>query len=214
MLMPMASYAQDTNWEVPTEVKKEVSKEAAPKKAKEEKAEKKKYKAKDDPKYLAGAAPIVDGYVQWTLDLDIPGKSASEIYATTYSFIEGVVSGPNHVDGSRIALVNKAEHGIVATVKEWLIYKDKFLNLDRSKISYVLKADATDGHLKLNLTRIVIDYSENMKEPDGVDTAENWISDEKALSKKGKIYPGCQKHRIKMIDRKDEIFSQLKALFK
>jgi hypothetical protein len=33
-----------------------------------------------DPKYLAGAVPVVDGKVTFTLDKDIPGKSAQEIY--------------------------------------------------------------------------------------------------------------------------------------
>jgi colicin import membrane protein len=62
LALPMAAIAQNV-WEKPKEdvVEKKAEKEKKPNK---------------DEKYLRGAVPVVDGQVQWTLDVDVPGKSA------------------------------------------------------------------------------------------------------------------------------------------
>ena len=38
-------------------------------------------KPSKDAKYLAGAVPEVDGKVEWQLDVDVPGKTADQIYS-------------------------------------------------------------------------------------------------------------------------------------
>ena len=46
----------------------------------------KKAKPNPDAKYLEGAVPEVNGKVEWKLDLDVPGKSANEIYDIMLKF--------------------------------------------------------------------------------------------------------------------------------
>lgn len=168
-----------------------------------------------DPKYLAGGAPLVDGKVQWTLELDVPGKSAEQIYDAVYQYMTELTGSSNQLKGSQVALINPKEHVIIVSVKEWLIFKNTAISLDRTVASYKILATCKDNHLQLNLSRIVFDYTENMPAHSGVFTAEEWISDESALNKKQtKIYPGSAKFRKKMIDRKDEIFNQVSELWK
>ena len=42
---------------------------------------------KIDDKYLAGAVTEKDGKVEWTLEIDVPGKSAVDIYNTMLTFL-------------------------------------------------------------------------------------------------------------------------------
>ena len=65
--LPVLMTAQGV-WERPTfeEGKEEVTTE--------------KSKSKEDEKYLRGAVTEIDGKVKWVLDLEVPGKSAQEIY--------------------------------------------------------------------------------------------------------------------------------------
>lgn len=205
-LLPLAVSAQ-SEWTIPESAKKADETTAAV--AKEEKKSNKKA-----PKYLKGAAPLVNGEVQWTLDLDIPGQKAEQIYNRMYEYLEGLTKEENQLTGSQIALVNKKENSFVTSIKEWQIYKQNAISIDRSITSYKIFTFCKDNHLTLTISRISFDYSENV--PHGVVyKAEEWISDEKALNKKGtRIYPGSSKFRRKMIDRKDQIFNEVKALWK
>lgn len=204
--LPLAVSAQ-SEWTIPESAKKADETTAAV--AKEEKKSNKK-----DPKYLKGAAPLVNGEVQWTLDLDIPGQKAEQIYNRMYEYLEGLTKEENQLTGSQIALVNKKENSFVTSIKEWQIYKQNAISIDRSITSYKIFTFCKDNHLTLTISRITFDYSENV--PHGVVyKAEEWISDEKALNKKGtRIYLGSSKFRRKMIDRKDQIFNEVKALWK
>lgn len=207
-ILPLAASAQN-EWVRPEEVKTQKQTATV------EKSAKKKGKKVLDKKYLKGGAPIVDGKVQWTLELDVPGQSAKQIYDRIYEYLDEFTHRDNQIKGSQIALVNPNENSIITNVKEWLIFKQNAIALDRAATSYKLFAFCSDNHLKLTLTRIIFDYSENMPGRNGIFSAEEWISDEEALNKKGtKIYPGSSRFRRKMIDRKDEIFNQVSNLWR
>lgn len=173
-------------------------------------------KPNPDEKYLAGAVAEEDGKVQWTLDIDVPGKSAEQIYDKMYRCLDDLTKQENQLEGSCVALVNKKDHIIVATIREWLVFKDSFLSLDRSKFNYTLIAECKDNHLTLKMNRIYYKYEEDRKpQGGGVYKAEDWISDAKALNKKQtKLLPGSAKFRRKTIDRKDFLFENIERIVK
>lgn len=184
-----------------------------PKKATEiqEEAEKKKADDKNNEIYLAaGAVPEVDGKVQWTCDINVPGKNAQQIYDEMLRIMSKLTKEENQLERSKVALVNEQEHKIASTMQEWLVFTSTFLSLDRTKMSYILNADCEDGHVKLTMERISYVYGE------GKDTnyykAEEWITDKNAVNKKHtRLLPMSGKFRKKTIDRKNELFKTIKA---
>ena len=196
-MLPCFATAQ-SNWEKPAKQQEEEK----PKKALFMKNE-----ANTDPKYLANAVPMVDGKVVFTLDKDVPGKNAQQIYDIVYQVLERMTTGENQFKESQISLVNKAEHVIAARSREWLVFKNSFLSLDRTVFDYTIIANCSDGHLNLTLSRIFYSYEVD-REGGGLETkAEEWITDEYALNKsKTKLSKYSGKFRRKTIDRKDEIF--------
>ncbi len=200
-LVPMLGMAQNNAWEIPDQPKQQV------------KVEKKKVVSKVDPKYLEGGVPEVDGAVVFTLDKDVPGMSADNIYDKVYAVISEVVEegkSSGLQPEARIAAVNKAGHTIAARIKEWLVFSSNFISLDRTEFNYTLIATASDGHINLRMERISYAYEMNRKDASGMkEKAENWITDKYALNKKKtKLSPISGKFRRKTIDRKDNIFQR------
>jgi colicin import membrane protein len=164
-----------------------------------------------DPKYLAGAVPVVDGKVTFTLDKDIPGKSAQEIYDIVFATLEKMTKEENQFKTSQVAIVNKQDHIIGARFKEWLVFQNTFLSLDRTIFNYTVIATCTNEHLNVTISRISYAYEMDRGVNDGMEMrAEEWITDENALNKKkDNLSKYSGKFRRKTIDRKDKIFETL-----
>lgn len=214
-MLPLSVLAQNNVWEVPddpTQQKEQAQIE------KQKKAREKEEKQQEDPKYLEGAVPLVDGRVVFTLDEEVPGMSAEDIYNKVYNVFREIVTETAADDlkpGSRIAAVNKAEHTVAANIREWLVFSSNFLQLDRTQMNYVLIAEATDHHLHLTMERINYAYEVGRDGREGLRVkAEEWTTDKMSLNKKKtKLNRMTAKFRKKTIDRKDNIFSRInKAL--
>ena len=156
--------------------------------------------------------PEVDGKVEWQLDVDVPGKTADQIYSIMLNCLTDLTKTENQLEGSSVALVNKQEHIVAASIKEWLVFTDKFLMLDRTKFNYTLIAYCKDNHLTVTMGRISYRYEDNRSDDGGyVYKAEEWINDENALNrKKTRLLPGSAKFRRKTIDRKDYLFDVIR----
>lgn len=206
LIAPLAAFSQSV-WEKPDEGKDVTEKQ--------KKVKVKETKPNPDAKYLAGAVPEVDGKVQWTLDVDAPGKSAEQIYDTMLTTLTDLTKTENQLEGSSVSLVNKHDHVIVASLREWLVFTDKLLSLDRTKFHYTLIATCSDGHLTLTMGRISYRYGTSSSKRDAVYKAEEWINDENALNKKQtKLLPLSAKFRRKTIDRKDYLFETISEVVK
>lgn len=198
LALPMSAIAQNV-WEKPKEEKVEKAEEVK--------------KPNKDEKYLRGAVPIVDGDVQWTLDVDVPGKSAQDIYDKMFKTLTDLTKSEGQLEGSAVTLVNKQDHIVVANVREWLLFSSSLLSLDRTKFNYTLIARCSDGHLNMTMNRISYKYDE--ERTNQVYKAEEWISDDAAVNKKNtKLYRGSAKFRRKTIDRKDQIFETIRNILK
>lgn len=198
LALPMSAIAQNV-WEKPKEEKVEKAEEVK--------------KPNKDEKYLRGAVPIVDGDVQWTLDVDVPGKSAQDIYDKMFKTLTDLTKSEGQLEGSAVSLVNKQDHIVVANVREWLLFSSSLLSLDRTKFNYTLIARCSDGHLNMTMNRISYKYDE--ERTNQVYKAKEWISDDAAVNKKNtKLYRGSAKFRRKTIDRKDQIFETIRNVLK
>lgn len=205
-LLPITAWAQNV-WERPDDGEQAAKPATEVKKAKA-------VKPNPDEKYLAGAVAEDNGKVEWTLDVDVPGKSAAQIYDTMLKCMTDLTKTENQLEGSCVALVNKQDHIVVASVKEWLVFKDNFISLDRTKFYYNLVAYCADNHLTVKMNRLTYRYEEERRNNNESRlTAEEWISDRYALNKKKtKLLPGSAKFRRKTVDRKDYIFNVIKQV--
>ncbi|MGI6242462.1 MAG: DUF4468 domain-containing protein [Prevotella sp.] len=203
--LPLMGMAQNT-WEVPQEETQEQQVKHKKKTHNDNKKE------EEDSKYLVGAVPEVDGKVVFTLSKDVPGMTADDIYEKVYNLLKVMTKEENQFPHSKIAVVNKPEHIIAARMKEWLVFHNSFLSLDRTVFNYTIIARISDAHLDLTLERLSYQY-----EMDRTDTrgglnvkAEEWITDKEALNrKKTKLARYSGKFRRKTIDRKDNIFGRV-----
>ena len=207
-LMPLACMAQNT-WEAPSVDSTQIKAEQA------QKAKAEAQKKLENAKYLAGAVPEIDGKVVFTLDRDVPGKTADQIYSAVYAALQALTQEQCEFPSSKISVVNKGEHTIAARYKEWLVFQSTFLSLDRTVFNYTIIATATDGHIHCTLERISYQYEMDRGDTEGMSVkADEWITDKYALNKKKtKLLKGSGKFRRKTIDRKDNIFGKIcKAL--
>ena len=119
---------------------------------------------------------------------------------------------PNQFEQSRITLSDDQNYKqIVASYQEWLVFKNKPLNLDRTRFFYTIIADIKDGEANVQLTRIHYLYDEE-RDPFTYQ-AEEWITDRYGLNKKQtKLSRVSGKFRRKTIDRKDYIFNRFTQL--
>ena len=206
MLFPLMGMAQNT-WEASKGKAKQMKVQNAERRSLFEKKKK-----VVEAKYLAGAVPVVDGKVVFTLDKDVPGMTADQIYEKVRGVMEDIIKEPNQVKPiSKISIDDKAMHTIGARIQEWLVFSKTALNLDQSLLNYTLIAKATDGHLHLTMERMGYQYELERPDTQGMETkAEEWITDEWALSKKGtKLSKYSGKFRRKTIERKDNIFGRV-----
>lgn len=204
-LLPLSSFAQNV-WEIPQDEQKQKTENIKKRKALIEK------KKKVEPaKYMQGAVPEEDGQVIFTLDKAVPGMSADSIYSKTYAFMQALTHQENQFEVSKIAAVNKQEHTIAARYKEWLVFQNSFLSLDRTVFCYTLIAQCSDQHIKLTMERISYQYEMDRGDNNGLNVkAEEWITDKESINKKGTgLNRMNAKFRRKTIDRKDNIFSTL-----
>ena len=189
MLLPVAATAQDNTWE-----RTETTSGANP-----------------DAKYMAGAVPEEDGRVVFTANIKAPGKSASEIYKLLKADFELITREANQFEQSRVTVADSTKMQLVAAYQEWLVFTNRLLSLDRTRLFFTLIADCSDGEATVKMTRIHYLYDEE-RNPTTY-KAEEWITDRYGLNKKKtKLSRISGKFRRKTIDRKDYLFNRFANL--
>lgn len=185
MGLPLAAAAQDNTWE-----KAAVT-----------------TTANADQKYLEGAVPVVDGQVVFETTIKAPGKTGKQIYDIMLNQLQQLTQGPEQFEQSSVTLQNADQLQIVGNYQEWLVFKNKPLNLDRTRLFYHLFVDCRDGEATVKMTRIVYLYDEE-RDPQTY-YANEWITDRYGLNKKKtKLARVSGKFRRKTIDRKDYLFEK------
>jgi colicin import membrane protein len=186
LLIAANSFAQDNTWEQTTVANEQFKN-----------------------KYLAGAVPEVDGRVVFEKTISAPGKSKQQIYDILIDVFTKMTKEPNQFEQSRIAFADEENKSqISASYQEWLVFKNKPLVLDRTRLFYHLYATIKDGEANITMTKIYYLYDEERDRT--TYKAEEWITDKYGLNKKKtKLARVSGKFRRKTIDRKDYIFNML-----
>lgn len=160
-----------------------------------------------DPKYGVGAVPVVDGRVEWRKTIVIPNSTISANFEKAKAVLQALTEEKCQTEESRIVAINRDEHIIACRMVENLVFKSTAISLDQTAFRYSLFAEATNEGVTFRLCRITYSY-EPQRPTAAIYTAEEWITDEMSINKKGtKLYPGNAKFRIKTIDRVETIFN-------
>ena len=165
----------------------------------------------DDSKYLMkGAVPVVDGQVRFAENVAVPGQSKDAIFALLKDAVQQqIVGGPDHLEKARLTEVDPAQGLIVASVEEYLYFKRKAWSMDRVRFTYQLILTAKDGSYSVEMRRLQYQYDDVPNAE--VLYAEDWITDEEALTDGGKkLAKKAGKFRRGTIDRKDAVFAILR----
>ena len=195
-LVPVTMCAQDNTWERPEE----------------EEVEAKVQKTNPNAKYLRGAVPEVNGKVVFSKTIEVPGKSAAEIFRTIRGYLQKMGREKNQIN-NQLIVNDSVNYEVGANFEEWLVFKKTAIVLDQTRFMYVLDAHCQEGKAEVTLSHIRYLYEEQ-RNPQRL-KAEGWITDDDAVNKKNtKLYPVTGKFRRKTIDRKDFLFNKIESLLK
>ena len=176
---------------------------------------------KNAPKYLKGAVPVENGIVTFKKTFRVPGQTDAQLYESMLFYVKDnlVVKGIEDA-WTRMLSEGKEDGVIAARVEEWMVFSKKFLSLDQTRFRYQINVTTGQGAVKITVTQVSYLYGEEWHEnkPTGtggeIYRAEEWITDEHALNKKGtKVLSGSGKFRRKTIDRVNEIFENAMDMF-
>ena len=166
-------------------------------------------------KYMQGGVPEANGKVTWSKTYELPGLPVDKVYEKALSYFSTLVTSENQTEKSTLAVVDRIGHKLVARAQEWLIFSNKALSLDRTKMNYAVSVECTDGVCKVMITNISYHYEEG-RPTEAHYTAEEMISDNVAFNKKGTGFTkgGTKKFRICTIDRIEQILKQFEYTLK
>lgn len=166
--------------------------------------------AQDNPKYLVGAVPEVDGKIVFSKKIPVKGQISDEqlfslMQKWTINNYDNVQT--DEKDLNNRVLLSKADDKMIACFGEkYLEFKRSSLVLDRAKMIYQLILETKDGACEVTLRNIKYSYSDSKK----LLPAEEMISDKIALNKKGdKLNRYYDKFRMHTVDSVNSIYKSI-----
>ncbi len=166
---------------------------------------------KDEAKYLAkDAVPVENGRVIFTKNIEIP-MNANDIYLAVQEWASKQYAPVKEMPNHKVLSTNLEAFELTAGGEEWLVFANKFLSLDRTRVYYKINLACYDQKITVRIFDIRYWYEEE-REGGTKFNAEEWITNEWALNKKGtKLSKKSGKFRVKTIDRTEEIFNDLET---
>ena len=155
-----------------------------------------------------GIVPIVNGKVTFEETIPAEGYTAEEINEIVSSWIKERFVKPTVISAR---LFDSGKPGTtVLRGEEYLVFKSTALVLERARIYYYLTITANDGSCTFNMSRITYWYDDEDDKGGLKMKAEEWITDNNAFNKKGKMKKFEGKFRNKTIGLKDMLVKELK----
>ena len=166
---------------------------------------------KDDSKYLsADAVPVENGRVIFTKEIEIP-MNVADIYSAAQEWLNNQYAPVKDMPNHKVLSTDRESYELNAGGEEWMVFANKFLSLDRTRVYYKINLACYDKKIVARIFNINYWYEEE-REGGTKYNAEEWITNEWALNKKGtKLSKRSGKFRSKTIDRTEEIFDNLEA---
>lgn len=160
-----------------------------------------------EAQYHLGAVPVVNGKVAFEEVIQAEGLSAEEIETRVNEWIKRRFTKPTVIRSMRFD--SEQPNTTIVKSEEYIVFKNTFLVLSRARIYYYLTITAEDGQCTFNMSRITYWYDDEDEKGGIKMKAENWITDEMAFNKKGRLKKFEGKFRRKTIDLKELLIEEL-----
>ena len=169
--------------------------------------------------YMQGAVPIVDGQVVFSKNIVSPSGNSKKVFTDLLQWANlrymadvehGVWTDADYYRNLTNAMVKSADEQtgvIVCQADEELVFTNKVLAKDYCKVNYKLEIKVEAAVVKVTISNI--SYVYNLTDEPQRLTAEEWITDEEAISRKGKLYRVSGKFRVKTIDLQKQLFDEI-----
>lgn len=162
--------------------------------------------AQVEARYDKGNVEVVNGRVmfQETIATTLDQATAFERIG---QWAEKRFSKPNVII-SKFISDDATNHTLNLTAEEYIVFKNKFFVLDRTRINYWVEIQCVEGAATIKLTRINYWYEEERE--GGIRfSAEEFITDEQTFNNKGKMRKDQGKFRKGTIDFFDRIVTEM-----
>jgi hypothetical protein len=153
---------------------------------------------------------VENGRVIFTKVLEVP-MGVTELYSAVQEWANDHYTPIKEMPSQKVNSINPESYEVTASGEEWLVFANKFLSLDRTRMYYKINLACYDKKVIARIFNIRYWYEEDRE--GGVKfSAEEWITNEWSLNKKGtKLSKKSGKFRVKTIDRTEEIFNDLET---
>lgn len=162
----------------------------------------------EDMRYLKkGAVSVEHGRVVFKDSISIvQGYTPEQMTAVARGWMEKFLEEKGN---RKNQVISDRDNRIMATAQMEIVFTKNALSYDKAIMNFVLTINSTSENCVLKIDRIKYNYDDGS----GYESilAEDYITDEQAVNKKGtRLYPITGKFRRKTIDAADEIFASFK----
>ncbi len=151
--------------------------------------------------------PVINGKVTFEETIQAEGYSKTEIKNIIDSWIKERFVKPVVISAKQFIANNP--HATILKGEEYIVFKNKPLVLERARIYYYLTLTANEGSCTFNMSRITYWYDDEDDKGGIKMIAEEWITDENAINKKGNLKKFEGKFRNKTIELKNTLVNDL-----
>ncbi len=153
------------------------------------------------------AIPVKNGKVTFEETIHAQGYTAEQVKSVIDAWLKERFVKPTIISAKHINSGNP--YTAILKGEEYIVFKNKPLVLERARIYYYLTLTANDGSCTFNMSRITYWYDDEDENGGLKMIAEEWITDENAINKKGKLKKFEGKFRNKTIELKDFLINDL-----
>lgn len=153
------------------------------------------------------AIPVKNGKVTFEETIVAQGYTAEQVKSVIDAWLKERFVKPTVISAKQINSGNP--YTAILKGEEYIVFKNKPLVLERARIYYYLTLTANDGSCTFNMSRITYWYDDEDENGGLKMIAEEWITDENAINKKGNLKKFEGKFRNKTIELKDFLINDL-----
>lgn len=158
--------------------------------------------------YSIGTVPVINNKVTFEQEIPAEGLTAKEIESAVKEWFSTRFVKPTVISFKQYE--QEKPSTLVAKAEEYIVFRNTFFVLNRSRIYYFLNITCADGKCTFNMSRINYWWDDEADDGGLKTTAEECITDEVAIKKDGNLHRFYGKFRTKTIDLYNTLADELK----